>query len=153
MNKPFWKSKWWPCPLNRGDRSIEAKFRVNMRSRFLKIDRWTLNRGWPLNWIEVWLYVVQPGIELGSLNRSSYPGQKCLGQCCSIFFNFLVPSKNSATYPKMSRSSPSTLPYSWDGGRGWACVISRKPNKCKFVPRFCPIDCSLDAGKTTQPLN
>ena len=60
--------------------------------------------------IEVWLYVVQPGIELGSLNRSSYPGQKFLGRCCSIFFNFLVPSKNRATFSKMSGRSPSTLP-------------------------------------------
>ena len=47
-----------------------------------------------------------------------------------------------------------TLFVGWGGGGGaWACVISRKPHKYKFVPRFCPIDCSLDAGKTTQPLN
>ena len=102
--------------------------------------------------------MVQPGIEVGSLNRSSYPGQKCLGQCGSIFFNFLVPSKNSAT--EFSKNvwqvslHPALNPTFFVGwGKGLGMCDFKEANKCKFVPRFCPIDCSLDAGKTTQPLN
>ena len=48
-NSSLGLSKGWPRPLNRGDRLIEVKIKVNRENNFLDFDNWPLNRGWLLN--------------------------------------------------------------------------------------------------------
>jgi len=43
--------KWWPQPLNRGDRLKDVKITVIKGSKFWDFENWLLNGGWQFNMV------------------------------------------------------------------------------------------------------